>query len=246
MLAVTLRRLEERNHVVGDIPRGIKLYEQDGIEFTELEPNYFIGRVPHKKGEKKTVAITFSDDGLDILHHFCDCTRKSKEPPICRHVVATILAIQDGNPDDPYKPLIDFLIRAKKVTYAGKGAESTPSRPNSHDFEYTEESLTYRDTYLGGAKFAGEEAIWKKDVPVWAMNYVGRTLDEKFSGDFLKEALLLVTSELPFRGPKQFKNGDYTYTCTINGGFHWFNGVEEIHHKDTKVYECLFHGGDID
>jgi len=246
MLAVTLRRLEEHNHIVGDIPRGVKLYERGGIEFTEFEPNYFVGRVPHKNGTTKTVSVTFTDDGLDIEHHFCDCSRKSKNPPICRHVVAAILAIQGGNIDDPYKPLIDFLIRAKKATYAGKGAESTPSRPSSHDFEYAEEPFAYRDTYLGGTKFAGEEAVWRNGVPVWAMNYVGRVIGEGFSGDFLKEALLLVPHDIPFRGPRQYKNGDYTYTCTVKGGFHWVHGFEEIHYNDTKVYECAFHGSDIE
>jgi len=42
------------------------------------------------------------------------------------------------------------------------------------------------DTYLGGTKFAGVEAVWKNDVPVWAMNYAGRVVGEGFSSDFLK------------------------------------------------------------
>jgi len=33
---------------------------------------------------------------------------------------------------------IDFMIRTKKATYAGKGAEAISSRPNSHDLEYIE------------------------------------------------------------------------------------------------------------
>ena len=53
--------------------------------------------------------------------------------------------------------LIEFLIRAKKATYAGKGAETTSSRTKSHDLKYTEGDLMYYDTYLGGEKFAGEE-----------------------------------------------------------------------------------------
>lgn len=56
------------------------------------------------------------------------------------------------------KKLLEFLITAKKATYAGKGAETTSSRIKSHD-------LIYED------------------------------------GDFLKEALLLVPEEKPFRGP---------------------------------------------
>jgi len=143
------------------------------------------------------------------------------------------------------KNVIDFLIRAKKATYAGKGAETAPSRPNSHDLQYSEGSLKYIDTYLGGSKFAGEEALWKENIPFWSMNYIGRVIGDNFSGDFLKEALLNVPQEYPFRGPPQYKNGDYTYMCSIIGDFHWFNGSEEIFFSEKKIYECLFHGGDI-
>jgi len=110
---------------------------------------------------------------------------------------------------------------------------------------YIEGSLTYIDTYLGSEKFAGEEALWKDNVPFWSMNYVGRVIAEGFSGDFLKEALLLVPEEYPFRGPMQYTNGDYSYMCNIKGDFHWFYGFEEIHFQGNKIYECAFHGGDI-
>jgi len=55
------------------------------------------------------------------------------------------------------KNVIKFLIKAKKATYAGKGAQTASSRPNSHDLQYSEGQLKYIDTYLGGSKFAGEE-----------------------------------------------------------------------------------------
>ena len=57
------------------------------------------------------------------------------------------------------KTIVSFLIRAKRATYAGKGAETTPSRTGSHDLVYRENNLMYYDTYLGGDRFAGEEAL---------------------------------------------------------------------------------------
>ena len=144
------------------------------------------------------------------------------------------------------KQIIQFLIRAKKATYAGKGAQIKSSRPNSHDLQYSEEELMYLDTYLGGSKFLGEEALWKNNIPFWSMNYMGRVIGDNFSGDFLKEALLNVPEEYPFRGPFEYKNGDYFYSCKINGDFNWFNGIEEIYFKDSKIYECIFHGGDVE
>lgn len=143
------------------------------------------------------------------------------------------------------KNITGFLIRAKKETYAGKGAQIAPSRPNSHDLQYSEGSLKYIDTYLGGSKFGGEEALWNENIPFWSMNYIGRVIGDNFSGDFLKEVLLNVPEELPFRGPSEYIKNDYSYFCKINGDFHWFNGHEEIYYKKEKIYECIFHGGDI-
>ena len=141
------------------------------------------------------------------------------------------------------KKIIDFMIRAKRATYAGKGAEVISSRPNSHDLEYIEGNLKYYDTYLGGEKFAGEEALWRDNLPFWSMNYIGRVLEEGFSGEFLKESLALVPEEYPYRGPLEHNNGEYKYICTVEGDFMWFTGHEEIYKNHVKVYECNFHGG---
>ena len=139
--------------------------------------------------------------------------------------------------------IISFLIRAKRATYAGKGAETAPSRIGSHDLVYRENNLMYYDTYLGGDKFAGEEALWISDVPYWSMNYVGRVTGSPFSGDFLKEALLHVPEEMPYRGPEKYVNGDYTYSCSVEGDFDWFQGKETISYCEKQIYECFYHGG---
>lgn len=144
------------------------------------------------------------------------------------------------------KERIAFLCRAKKAAYAGNGPESPASRPASHDLQYAEDGYQYIDTYLGGNRFSGEEAIWEHENPVWAMNYSGRVIDGKFSGDFLKEALLLVPETSPFRGPSRYQAGGYTYQCTFEGQFEWYQGYEEILYNGVKVYECYFHGGIIE
>lgn len=141
--------------------------------------------------------------------------------------------------------LISFLIKAKKNTYAAKKAEEAPSRPVSHDLRYEEDSFVYIDTYLGGECFSGEEAVWVKETPVYAMNYSGRVLSKDFSGDFLKSALSNVPNEQPFRGPKYFQDNDYVYTCKVTGDISWFQGYEEIYYKNNLIYECYFHGGEV-
>jgi len=138
---------------------------------------------------------------------------------------------------------VAFLCRAKRATYAGHGAETTSSRLKSHDLAYEEPGLVYYDTYLGGERFAGEEALWVDLVPIWSMNYVGRVLEPGFSGDFLRQALALVEEGAPFRGPGLYRVGEHTYHCRWEGDLSWFQGQEEIYWRDGLVYEARFHGG---
>lgn len=140
---------------------------------------------------------------------------------------------------------IAFLCRAKRSTYAGYGSEVAPTRPGSHDLTYREGEYLYHDTYLGGERFGGEEALWLNGEPIWAMNYCGRTLHRGFSGDFLKEALSLVAEDSPFRGPAIHRKGDLSYHCMVSGGYGWFRGTEEIFRGSVKTYECVFHGGTV-
>ena len=141
--------------------------------------------------------------------------------------------------------LIEFRLKANVNTYAGFMNEVDATRPASHDFRYEDGDYMYHDTYVGGEEFAGEEAVWKKGITVWAMNYIGRVLDDRFSGDFLKEALRAADKKMPYRGPEIYQSGEYTYRCKVTGDFTWFQGFEEIYLNDVKIYECVFHGGKI-
>jgi len=151
------------------------------------------------------------------------------------------------------KNVAGFLVKAKREIFSRNVTKNEiSSRPNSTDYQYTEGDLKYIDTFIGGANFAGEEALWRDDTPFWAMNYIGRMVGDKLCENimkeafgFLTEALKLVPEEYPYRGPSQYGDGDYSYKCTVEGDFHWFSGVEEVFYKGNKVYELVFHGGDV-
>ena len=145
--------------------------------------------------------------------------------------------------DDDISKLIDFRLEANINTYAAYMNETDPTRLDSHDFSYSNGPYTYHDTYVGGEKFAGEEAVWHNGKIRYAMNYLGRVLDERFSGDFLKEALRKADRNMPYRGPEYYQSGEYTYKCNVTGDISWFQGFEEIFCNNVKVYECYFHGG---
>ena len=139
--------------------------------------------------------------------------------------------------------LIEFRLEANVNTYAAYMNEVASTRLDSHDFTYINGPYTYHDTYVGGEQFAGEEAIWYEGKSQYAMNYIGRVLDQNFSGDFLKEALRKADKKMPYRGPEYYQSGQYIYKSSVVGDFSWFQGYEEIYCDDVKAYECYFHGG---
>lgn len=139
--------------------------------------------------------------------------------------------------------LILFRLEANVNTYAAFMNEVDSTRLDSHDFRYEKGDYVYHDTYVGGEQFAGQEAVWKKGKAVYAMNYVGRVLSDKFSGNFLKEALRKADINMPYRGPEYYEAGEYVYKAKVSGDINWFQGYEEIYWKNEKVYESYFHGG---
>lgn len=149
------------------------------------------------------------------------------------------------NNDIDISKVISFLVCAKKGTYPAGTNKVKSTRIKSTDFSYEEKPYKYHDTYLGGEKFSGEEAIWLHDNPIWSMNYSGRMLGDNFNNSFLKEVLSEVSADFPYRGPRIFTKGDYHYHCKIDGEFVWFQGNEEIFYLNEKIYECYFHGGVI-
>ncbi len=143
---------------------------------------------------------------------------------------------------------VDFLLRAKRETYAAGGELATPSRPNSKDLRYAEGPYLYIDTYLGDIDFIGEEAVWKDGRALWGMNYYGWMKIDEIPDGFskcLKGALLAVPLDAPFRGPEEFRSGVFTYRCQWEGDVERFTGREEILHGDVSIYELVFHGGQV-
>ena len=169
----------------------------------------------------------------EIFHITVDYLVKDNQCGVC----------METNCDNDLEQVIDFKLEAIKNTYAGYADTCNASRPGSNDYTYTKGDYQYYDTWLGGEKFSGEEAIWKKGKAIYSMNYFGRNLDERFSSDFLKEALRVSTKELPYRGPEFYQSGEYTYKTKVIGDMEWFQGYEEIFCQNIKVYECFYHGG---
>lgn len=146
------------------------------------------------------------------------------------------------------KEIIDFILKAKKSTYAGVENDSKKILSDgSKEFTYAEDIYSYRDRYFGSDPFAGQEVIFSNKKAIWVVNYRGyildKTINEKTVYDFLKQALMEVPESAPFRGPAEFSVGNYKYTSEFLGNSESFSGVENIYFEGNKLYELYFHGG---
>lgn len=110
---IPLSTLEKHNHIVGDIERGVKLYERGGVEFAEDASLGYIADIPEKDGRR--VKLTFTEDGRDIESFYCTkCSMRSGRA-ICRHVVAGVLAIQGGFPEETTLQTEHLLLRPLSI-----------------------------------------------------------------------------------------------------------------------------------
>ncbi len=144
-----------------------------------------------------------------------------------------------------------FIVKAKSATYVGDGIESPPLRPGSHDLKFQDEQFLYLDSYFGGSDFLGQEVVYLKESPIWAMNYYGRILDAKritaaTAGKIIKESLSQLYGEGRFLGGYKYTVDDYEYFDTNQGDFTSFMGKEWINLGNIKVYELVYHGGLIE
>lgn len=146
--------------------------------------------------------------------------------------------------------LRDFLVIAKKATYAtsGEGGERRLS-DGTKEFVFKKGLYIYRDRYFGSNPFIGQEIIFYNKKTIWGMNYYGGVINKTFDShevySFLKKALQKVTKQKPYRGSRTFVSGQWKYACVVKGSINDFSGYEAISWREKKVYKLLFHGGDI-
>ena len=149
------------------------------------------------------------------------------------------------------KQLAKFIAEAHKAGYAaGEAANKVKEQDGSTTLTYGKGSWKYHDNYFGGEPFGGREVAFFENKPVWMMVYWGRVNEsvKDFEGvyAFLQKALKLAPEKAPYRGPKEFTEGQFKYTNTWNGTIDDFSGQEEIYKNQEKVYEARYSGGLVD
>ncbi len=149
---------------------------------------------------------------------------------------------------------VAFLMAAKQRTYAAQGgteAAVPPLLAGSHQLEYREGRLFYRDIYFGCEYFAGQETVYYDTIPVWSMVYAGGalrnippTIETGRIYAFLQTALRNVPVEYPYRGPALWTHEDLVYSNEVHGDLERFWGREVISYRHTiAVYQLHYSGG---
>lgn len=147
--------------------------------------------------------------------------------------------------------LLKFIYKAHKAGYAaGEATNETKEKDGSTTIIYEEGSWKYYDNYFGGEPFGGREVVFLENRPVWMMAYYGR-VDKSVEGfekvyAFLQKSLKLAPEAAPFRGPKEFTEGEFEYKNNWQGGIEEFSGEEFIYQNKKEVYSAKYIGGFVD
>lgn len=149
------------------------------------------------------------------------------------------------------KDLKEFLVLAKKSTYAsGDVSKKVIELDKSTTLIFEDDNFRYHDNYFGGEPYGGREVVFFKGEPVYMMVYYG-LVDEEIT-DFhkiykiLQKALSLIPEDNPYRGPKEYTEGDYKYLNNFIGKVDNFSGEESINYKGREVYKAKYIGGLVD
>lgn len=146
------------------------------------------------------------------------------------------------------KQLCQFLVIAKKQTYAaGDKAKKITEKDKSTTITFEQGDWKYHDNYFGGEPFGGREVVFFQGQPVYLMTYYGNVhqsvtnLTEVYGA--LQKALSHIPKSKPFRGPKQFDDGDFSYTNTSTGEIDDFFGQEILSQGGKVIYVAKYLGG---
>ncbi len=147
--------------------------------------------------------------------------------------------------------IIEFILKAKVSGYARHAEEQKVKFDDgSIGFKYETDQLSYLDRYYGTNPFAGSEYIYNSDgTLVWLMNYYGGVTNQHESMEqiysFLREVMLLITPDYPFRGPERLEGNSFLYENRQIGTIDRFNGTENILYGSDLVYSLHYHGGSL-
>ena len=147
------------------------------------------------------------------------------------------------------KGLTDFINEANRAGYEqDKPKNIKKEADGSTTIWYERDEWKFHDNFFGGEPYGGRNIIHYKNKPVHITVYYGnvdKSYDPNKLYPFLRAALRAGIEKI-FRGPKNFKEGNFLYSKTYKGDAANFVLEEKISEKKKLIYQATFIGGLVD
>lgn len=146
--------------------------------------------------------------------------------------------------------LRQFIIEANKAGYAGgEQKQWIKEKDGSTTIVFEKGDWSSHDNFFGGEPYGGRTVVSFKEKPVWIMVYYG-FVEERAATEavykLLRGALMKMPENFPFRGPKEYKEGEYIYLNFWEGELKRFYGEEKIEKGGNLAYKANYMGGLVD
>ncbi|MFA5872236.1 MAG: DUF5680 domain-containing protein [Parcubacteria group bacterium] len=143
-----------------------------------------------------------------------------------------------------------FLVESNKAGYAG-GEEKKwiNEKDGSTTIPFEKAQWKMQDNYFGGEPYGGRTVVFFEEKPVWMMVYYGLVVESvkpKSIYGVLKNALMRMPEDYPFRGPEKYEEGEFIYENSWDGEVDNSSGEEKISQVGEMVYKASYIGGLID
>lgn len=143
-----------------------------------------------------------------------------------------------------------FLIDSNKAGYAG-GEEKKwiKEADGSTTIPFAKGEWKSDDNFFGGEPYGGRVIVFYQSKPVWMMVYYG-FVEESENTDpvyaTLRNALMRMPRDYPYRGPGEYREGEVVYTNKWQGKLDRFSGAERIMRGRKIIYQANYMGGMVD
>jgi hypothetical protein len=146
--------------------------------------------------------------------------------------------------------LREFIIESNKAGYAG-GEEKKwiNEKDGSTTIPFAKGKWMMQDNYFGGEPYGGRTIVSFEGKPAWLMVYYGLVIEgvePKSVYGVLKNALMKMPEDYPFRGPKKYEEGELIYENYWKGDIENFSGEEKISRIGEMIYKANYLGGLVD
>lgn len=148
------------------------------------------------------------------------------------------------------KALRQFLIDSNKAGYAG-GEEKKwiKEADGSTTIPFKKGEWKSHDNFFGGEPYGGRVIVFYRNKPYWMMVYYGWVTEGVETDSVyavLRNALMQMPEDYPYRGPKEYQESEYAYTNFWEGDVDRFSGEERIMKNGTLIYKANYLGGWVD